>query len=391
VPRLPDTAQLPATVAGNGAACRGEPRVDLYWIPLGAGGHSVRFNGVVYEAISSLIQHRPRRDVYHTALEIHTPSGLYAVEMTPVPNRRGRERGVVAEGSVGTGWVGRLRIFRYEVRRWYDGVIPDVQYAAAGPIRITDDPAVAQRVLDLLPSVPTPTWGRDELHAGEMWTCNSIISWALTPRRARHRHNPTPGTWAGAGMGRGHCGCPKVEDVRRAVRPDLRLIEIFKNRPFRHSALGMKSPVAYRSSFLPTEQCHLILTNSDQRGTDRVDHSWAPGIRAGGPQLSRAPRTADDSRSAASPAKCVYSTSTPRVEVIAAQYDGDDPLRSTSEQLLAVASPAGTLDDAELCHVITATLIAWVDRMARFHNDRHTFAHPRPRRGGPSPTCASYC
>ena len=34
--------------------------VDLSWIPLGAGARVVRFNGVVYEAISAMIQRRPR-------------------------------------------------------------------------------------------------------------------------------------------------------------------------------------------------------------------------------------------------------------------------------------------------------------------------------------------
>ena len=29
---------------------RSEPGVDLYWLPLGAGGHSVRLNGRVFEA-----------------------------------------------------------------------------------------------------------------------------------------------------------------------------------------------------------------------------------------------------------------------------------------------------------------------------------------------------
>jgi hypothetical protein len=169
-----------ARAADVGPASTGEATVDLYWIPLGAGGHSVRFNGIVYEAISSTIQRRPRRDIYHTALEIRTPSGRYTIEMTPVPNRRSWERGVVAEGSVGTRWAGRLRVFRYEVRRWCEGVIPDLQYAIAAPVRVTDDPVVAQRVLELLPSVPTPTWGRDEFGAGEMWSCNSIISWVLT-------------------------------------------------------------------------------------------------------------------------------------------------------------------------------------------------------------------
>src|SRR5688572_26108848 len=42
--------------------------VDLFWIPLGAGGRIVRFNGMVYEAIAAGLQHRERRDLYHTAL-----------------------------------------------------------------------------------------------------------------------------------------------------------------------------------------------------------------------------------------------------------------------------------------------------------------------------------
>ena len=39
--------------------------VELYWIPLGAGGHSVRFNGKVYEAISARVARRPSCDIYH--------------------------------------------------------------------------------------------------------------------------------------------------------------------------------------------------------------------------------------------------------------------------------------------------------------------------------------
>ena len=48
--------------------------------------------------------------------------------------------------------------------------------AVDSPRRLTEDPAVAQRVLDLVPSVPTPVWGRDELHAGEMWNSNLVIA-----------------------------------------------------------------------------------------------------------------------------------------------------------------------------------------------------------------------
>jgi len=153
--------------------------VDLYWIPLGAGAHSVRFNGLVYEAVAAALGHRERRDIYHSALSIVLPSGHFMVEMTPVPDGLGSSRGVVAEGPVGFRAAGRLRVFRYEVRRWRDGVVPDLSYAVASPVRVTNNPTTAQLVFDLLPLVPTATWGRDELAAGEMWTCNSIISWVL--------------------------------------------------------------------------------------------------------------------------------------------------------------------------------------------------------------------
>ena len=45
--------------------------VDLYWIPLGAGHHSVRFNGMVFEAVAARLQHRTREDLYHSALRVH--------------------------------------------------------------------------------------------------------------------------------------------------------------------------------------------------------------------------------------------------------------------------------------------------------------------------------
>ena len=37
--------------------------VDLYWIPLGAGGNVVRLSGKLYEALEALVEHRPRRDL----------------------------------------------------------------------------------------------------------------------------------------------------------------------------------------------------------------------------------------------------------------------------------------------------------------------------------------
>jgi hypothetical protein len=70
-------------------------------------------------------------------------------------------------------------MFRYEVRRWRDGVIPDVAAAVASPQRLSVDEKQARRVLDLVPFVPAPVWGRDELGAGEMWNSNSLIAWLM--------------------------------------------------------------------------------------------------------------------------------------------------------------------------------------------------------------------
>jgi hypothetical protein len=153
--------------------------IALYWIPLGAGGHSVRFNGIVYEAATALIEQRSRCDLYHSALELVLPTGRYTVEMTPIPDRFGERRGVVAEGPVGVTSAGAFRLFRYEVRRWRDGLVPDLSYALESPVVVTANPARTRAVFDLLPSVPRLTWGRDQSRTGEMWSCNSITSWAL--------------------------------------------------------------------------------------------------------------------------------------------------------------------------------------------------------------------
>ncbi len=153
--------------------------VDLYWLPLGAGGHFVRLNGRVFEAVMSRLERRPACDLYHSALEVRVPEGRFVIEQTPVPDNNGARRGVAAGGSVGAHWARRFRVFRYEVRRWRDGVIPDVGEAVDSPRRLTDDPECARRLLDLVPALPTPVWGRDELAAGEMWNSNSVIAWLL--------------------------------------------------------------------------------------------------------------------------------------------------------------------------------------------------------------------
>jgi hypothetical protein len=152
--------------------------IDLYWLPLGAGGHSVRLNGKVFEAVAARLERRDRCDLYHSALELYVPEGRFVIEQAPAWGESG-DRGVVAEGAVGARRAGRLRLFRYEVRRWRDGVIPDVAEAVESPRRLSDDPEHARRLLELVPQVPTPVWGRDELRAGEMWNSNSTISWLI--------------------------------------------------------------------------------------------------------------------------------------------------------------------------------------------------------------------
>jgi hypothetical protein len=73
------------------------PGVDLVWLPLGAGGHSVRLNGRVYEALAARIARRPVNDLYHSALELRLPEGRFVVELAPIPDGNGARRGVVAE------------------------------------------------------------------------------------------------------------------------------------------------------------------------------------------------------------------------------------------------------------------------------------------------------
>jgi len=153
--------------------------VDLYWLPLGAGGHFVRLNGQLYEALAARLERRPARDLYHSALQVEVPEGTFVIEQAPVHDWSGKQRGVVAEGPVGARWAGRFRIFRYEIRLWLGGTIPDVAEAVDSPRRLTSDEDRARRVLDLVAQVPTPVWGRDELAAGEMWNSNSVIAWVI--------------------------------------------------------------------------------------------------------------------------------------------------------------------------------------------------------------------
>ena len=156
------------------------PGVDLYWLPLGAGGCFVRLNGKAYEALVAARDRRPRADLYHSALIVTVPEARFAIESGPNTDGDSAARGVVCEGAVGHRTLGRFRVFRYEVRCWPDGVIADLGEAVDSPRRLTDEPAMARRLLDLALHIPSPVWGRDELETGDMWNSNSVVSWLVT-------------------------------------------------------------------------------------------------------------------------------------------------------------------------------------------------------------------
>jgi hypothetical protein len=157
-----------------------ETGVDLYWLPLGAGGHLVRLNGRLYEAIQAFRERRERFDLYHSALVVQVQGGRYTIETAwPIPDDEPASRGVVVEGPVFSSRLARFRVLRYEVRSWRDGTIPDILEAVESPQRLSDDEEIAGRVLDLAGTVPALVWGRDELRTGDMWNSNSVISWLL--------------------------------------------------------------------------------------------------------------------------------------------------------------------------------------------------------------------
>jgi hypothetical protein len=125
-------------------------------------------------------ERRPRCDLYHSALVVRVPEGSFVIETAwPIPDDEPALRGVVLEGPVFSRRIARYRTCRYEVRRWRDGVIPDIAEAVASPQRLTDDAERARHVLELVDAVPALVWGRDELGTGDMWNSNSVIAWLL--------------------------------------------------------------------------------------------------------------------------------------------------------------------------------------------------------------------
>ncbi|UMG91879.1 hypothetical protein [Nocardioides sp. TF02-7] len=176
-------------------------RVDLYWIPLGADGSPlVRWSGTAYEAVCAAAGRRPRRRLFHSALKVHLDGATHVIEVGPEWGRTEADRGVVSGGPVGHRLLGRSRLFRYEVRCWRGGVLPDEAHAVESPT-LVGDRACARAVLRLVRDVPTHVWGRDELQVGDMWNSNSVVAWLLARAGADAAEPPQGGRAPGWAAG----------------------------------------------------------------------------------------------------------------------------------------------------------------------------------------------
>jgi hypothetical protein len=136
--------------------------------------------GRAFERVVAAREHRAPSPLFHSALEVVHHGTPYVVEMAPAWSSTQPRRGVVAVGPVGLSPLGRLRAFRYEVRCWPWGQIPDAAWAVESPQRLSDDERVAARVLAQVAGVPALTWGQDVLGLGDMWNSNSVVAWVLS-------------------------------------------------------------------------------------------------------------------------------------------------------------------------------------------------------------------
>src|SRR5215207_8140696 len=83
------------------AAAAPHASIELYWLPLGAGGWFVRLNGRIWEAVHARLEHRRPFDLYHTALVVRVPEGRFVIEdCWPIPDADGPSRFVLVEGPV---------------------------------------------------------------------------------------------------------------------------------------------------------------------------------------------------------------------------------------------------------------------------------------------------
>ncbi len=156
-------------------------QVELLWIPLGSGGPwVVRACCWLYERVRAVLEHRAACALYHAALRVRSEDGTrFTIEVAPAWDDSVRDRGVVRTGPVGLRFLGRFALFRYEVRCWRGGIVPDADAAVPGPIAVRTDRHRTALLLAQIADVPTPVWGRPAPGTREMWNSNSVVAWVL--------------------------------------------------------------------------------------------------------------------------------------------------------------------------------------------------------------------
>ena len=132
-----------------------------------------------WERYRATREHRRPQQLFHAALEVVTHATPYVIELAPAWGSGSGYRGVVATGPVGFGCLGRSRIFRYEVRCWPNGVIPDRTFAVEPGLRFSLTDTSAEHLVHTVAKVPTFVWGRTVPGTDDMWNSNSVIAWLL--------------------------------------------------------------------------------------------------------------------------------------------------------------------------------------------------------------------
>lgn len=201
--------------------------LHLSWIPVGAGQHVVRTSTMVYETLAARRQQRPRQTLYHCALEVRLDADRWTVEMAPAWGGPDGDRGVTVTGPVGLRPLGASRLFRYEVRVWRGGVVPDLELAVGDPVHVATDEDRTRRLLAAGSRVPELTWGRDELGLGDMWNSNSMVAWLLASSGHDVSVLGPPGTGRAPGWSAGvelahRSGQPRRSAVASSSTPSTR-------------------------------------------------------------------------------------------------------------------------------------------------------------------------
>lgn len=196
-----------------------DAHADVWWLPVGAGGHVVVHTSRWWEQLRARRARRRPQPLFHAALELFDGDIRYVIEMTPAWGNRVGERGVVATGPVCARWLGASRFFRYEVRCWRDGRIPDREWAVDAPHRIRLSRHDAGDLRDRVRRVPTLTWGRDALHVQDMWNSNSLVSWLLETAGVDAALITPPLGGSAPGWSSGIAAARRAEDGAATTRP----------------------------------------------------------------------------------------------------------------------------------------------------------------------------